>query len=1105
MASWEYKDNYNNRLFYMEDQVPENKYRVYVYVNNAYRSKFPVVVGNYYVWTGLMLEDLNNPDIPDLYKAYGTFKKALGEKINTSTRNKKITREVQVYLAYDATIGSAALWLLDRYDNLYTLDSSYNRTFKKTMKDTLKVINDNGYSDVDAAVYNRLLYYNMLAQDRSSENAIDGKYRASYTVTAYLASDTAKTNITVWPVIGSPIKVGEKGQAFRLKGGTADAPDAEFELVEVIPTTADPQVGLLDIFEEYVADSDNSLEDQDPYLNILPSSLEVRVGERKRIIINTNLSNITYTISDTTSNYLEYDSKFREVTGKAVGGGIITFRGYRNDEEVIKSNLFVNVTGSEVADGTVLNTKTKLMMHSRESNTLSILESGNYDKDDNVFSLALVKDRDTMTLATLESISGGAMILSTPAVSVIENSTTGNVSIQGTPFKSLKGEGDIHYATVWQFNFEANFDKFDLELVRHKPQAGRVIPRCNKQDAYFAYNNYLTEIDTPYQDSKFYARCRYVSYNPIADSYSQSVWSNVVEVTAKNTTKTGAKALVKGDGVHGGYYGEVPYGEQDGTYDYLGSYETIDKAATGKDEVLGTSVKATQLVDSQFYPGASVTYNNKYYRVLKKMATSASGSGDSAIPQYSEPGKNVDLWAEDTRQNLPTVEWMLCYLGINYRKHKTYHIDTLSIGLDHITEILNKQTSYLKCVYKGKILYITKDPVLANIAWTDLAKRDAIRGDRTVRAGDGLYKIRLLTKDEYSNLIPKLVDGTLANFTPSELQLEYPAWLDDTIEGSYRDIGIYKDKKFLIGKADPRTRQNIYYRMVLEFIPQGHEPYNNCIGNIITGEEDQVFFHYDYYSDTGYFGLINSGSFITATALVDQIKGDTGININSYDNKILSPGVSWFGFYWQGEVLYAPNDYIYNYCQRMRLDDAGCSYAYDMGNTKNYKFQAKGRTWNVTLPMCFKWMPINTYSNYNDTITNTYVPVTLPDTAGNTNRYPGYGSMYNDLIYRVNKAYVYTGQGGPQRGDRWADYEFRKDMYKTSSIYMRSREWGITNSSTSGTSITGQNDFSRGYSYIYDMSVSDSSSYDVNVDSYYLGWVPFIKLEYNSNTKYFSI
>ena len=79
--------------------------------------------------------------------------------------------------------------------------------------------------------------------------------------------------------------------------------------------------------------------------------------------------------------------------------------------------------------------------------------------------------------------------------------------------------------------------------------------------------------------------------------------------------------------------------------------------------------------------------------------------------------------------------------------------DTRDVGNNLIKNKLN--LTFLKFIHKGKILLVSDRCIKNSISWDDLNERKLVFGNKIIEIDGIKYKIRLLTSNEWDNLIVK--------------------------------------------------------------------------------------------------------------------------------------------------------------------------------------------------------------------------------------------------------------------------------------------------------------------------------------------------------------
>ena len=253
--------------------------------------------------------------------------------------------------------------------------------------------------------------------------------------------------------------------------------------------------------------------------------------------------------------------------------------------------------------------------------------------------------------------------------------------------------------------------------------------------------------------TEYYVRVRYIS-----DSH-KSRWSEIVSFTTPETGlepdpdpdpevdpdadlgEDGLNTLLAGNNIDGGYYGEVVHNTLVDDRDYRGDYRS------------GTKYKKKQQV-----------FSGVLYRSL--------------IDNNQAPVSDNTAWEIDLRNGLPTGKWLLDNLGVAYGVTDSNN-DGLSSSSISIGGLKNPTSGWLKFVKDNKVLYVAKKPFCDTISWNDLAKRDLVYGNRTIRIGHRLYYIRLLTAVEYTALLGGMVNGVLGSIPETELSLADKTYIED--------------------------------------------------------------------------------------------------------------------------------------------------------------------------------------------------------------------------------------------------------------------------------------------------------------------------------------
>lgn len=155
-------------------------------------------------------------------------------------------------------------------------------------------------------------------------------------------------------------------------------------------------------------------------------------------------------------------------------------------------------------------------------------------------------------------------------------------------------------------------------------------------------------------------------------------------------------------------------------------------------------------------------------------------------------------------------------------------------------------------------------------------------------------------------------------------------------------------------------------------------------------------FKYDSDRDTGYFGRLSSDDFISYERLSTKVKFDIGT---------MMPDKGWLVFYYRGEIVYIPQHPIRYNISWDDLESAELVFGKDI--------KIGEQTYNISLPTGAKANPADDVKWQNASASEE-LEIDL-----------GYGSVWNELIYRVHKdipGVTDIGEncsGGPQYGENW--------------------------------------------------------------------------------------
>lgn len=378
-----------------------------------------------------------------------------------------------------------------------------------------------------------------------------------------------------------------------------------------------------------------------------------------------------------------------------------------------------------------------------------------------------------------------------------------------------------------------------------------------------------------------------------------------------------------------------------------------------------------------------------------------------------DPATNPSNWEQ--RNGLPTG---------------TSLAQTLGIGNATPEVLINNDSGWLKFAHNGKIKYIAKKPFMHTVSWNDIAKAEAVYGNRTVRIGSRLFRVSLLSGaeadpsswittstasdnkgagSEWNELIYRVhadvptsgtttyhggaqIDSNWHNFNDADMTMtsasgngSYTWCRETTAADTVARVGRGGDSLSGFGSSPSSgTSADDGWRPCLTLISD-EELEGSLYKAEATGVGPSVAsLQYDPITDTGYYGEVPSAQFYTGT----QISTATGVTSGTLQNDT----EGWLKFYWHGQVLFiAKKTYRYNLSWD-NINSANAVYGVNLGSTgKKTITHASGTKYDVKLMKC---------------------AIKDPSPAS------GGGRQWNELLYRVC-----TGTETGQIGDNWASFD----------------------------------------------------------------------------------
>lgn len=453
---------------------------------------------------------------------------------------------------------------------------------------------------------------------------------------------------------------------------------------------------------------------------------------------------------------------------------------------------------------------------------------------------------------------------------------------------------------------------------------------------------------------------------------------------------------------------------------------------------------SSTITNGNYMPSSSVTTQNTnqkswtfstngiFYCQITTAANSNVGYATSTfivVRSYGYP----NYWVLDQRTNLLTPRSLIDKIGIGLGMTDNNAISN-AIGNTLIGPLINNDAGYFKYIFDNHLCYITAKPISGQVAWNDIAIRDIGYKQRTIRVGGKLYWVRLPYKEELNILFSSLINGKYDSRTSDEIGLDEtkPIWTLDTKIGATRTVVTWNGTGFTESELDPKSRTGMLM-LVLEYIPDGQEPYNNLqkyFPNIPKAENE--IFEYDPITDTGYFGVIKPENFITYNDLCVKMTGSAA-RLNS----------DWLKFYWHGQILIIGRKTIIFNINYNWLKARDVLYGFDRGGSGLKKIDIKGVTYRCCSVIANRQTPYDysVQSKGGNSTWNKNVPNYIMLMHGEY-------SMWNELIYRCATGYCgytevngyewYNGyideQNGYQIGDNWSNfptYDQRNRNYQT--------------------------------------------------------------------------
>lgn len=438
-------------------------------------------------------------------------------------------------------------------------------------------------------------------------------------------------------------------------------------------------------------------------------------------------------------------------------------------------------------------------------------------------------------------------------------------------------------------------------------------------------------------------------------------------------------------------------------------------------EVLGSAC----VVDKGEW-NSTTTYNVGDMVVVKNIPTPLTQSDLTAYVALTgsnrnkNPATNPSDWV--MRNGLPTG---------------TSLAQTLGIGNTTPEVLINNDSGWLKFVHKGKIKYVAKKPFMHTVSWNDIAKAEAVYGNRTVRIGGRLFRVSLLSGaeadpsswttsstatdnkgagSEWNELIYRVhtdvpTDGTTTNHGGKQVGSNWWNFNNtDIVVGagngrstlcqetlSYDTAGRvvrgYGSLSTFGNFASSYTDTSLGWRPCLTLISEEEitSPTSTLYKAEATGVGPGVAsLQYDPITDTGYYGEVSSAQFYTGT----QVSTACAVTSGTLQNDT----GGWLKFYWHGQVLFiAKRTFRYNLSWD-QINTANAVYGVNLGSTGKKTITHSGSSTSYDVKL---------------------MKGTVKDPSPNS----GGGRQWNELLYRVC-----AGSEADEIGDNWATFNPSTDL-----------------------------------------------------------------------------
>ena len=438
-------------------------------------------------------------------------------------------------------------------------------------------------------------------------------------------------------------------------------------------------------------------------------------------------------------------------------------------------------------------------------------------------------------------------------------------------------------------------------------------------------------------------------------------------------------------------------------------------------EVLGSAC----VVDKGEW-NSTTTYSIGDMVVVKNIPTPLTQSDLTAYVALTgsnlnkNPSTNPGDWVQ--RNGLPTG---------------TFLAQTLGIGNTAPEVLINNDSGWLKFVHQGKIKYVAKKPFMHTVSWNDIAKAEAVYGNRTVRIGSRLFRVSLLSGaeadpsswttsstatdnkgagSEWNELIYRVhtdvpTDGATIGHGGKQVGANWwnfsntgivvgtgngcVTWCKETLSYNTALRVLRGDVRLsnFYNLTSSGTTTDLGWRPCLTLISE--EEITSPTSTLYKAEATGVgpsaaSLQYDPITDTGYYGEVSGAQFYTGT----QISTACAVTSGTLQNDT----GGWLKFYWHGQVLFIAKRTFRYALSWDQINAANAVYGVNLGSAGKKTIIHSGSS-----------------TSYDVKLMKGAVKDPSPDSGG--------GRQWNELLYRVC-----AGTETGEIGNNWATFSASTDL-----------------------------------------------------------------------------